>query len=92
MLRNALWYITNDHVFINATSNQTKKVTPIPKSFEGYVGYNKIKRKKVKTVSLFSDLLYLHALALYSLLFKSYVKSTGLWKQCQMGYEIWQIV
>ena len=89
-LTNALWYITNDRLSINEASKQAKEVTPIPKLFEGDVGYNKIKRKKVKAMPLSSDLLHLHAQALYSLLLKRYVKSTGSWKT--MGFETWQIV
>ena len=77
VLTNALWYITNDHLTINEASRQAKEVTRIPKLFEGYVGYNDIKRKKVKAMPLSSDLLHLHAQALYSLLLKPYVKSTG---------------
>ena len=41
-------YITNDHLTISETSKLAKEVTPIPKLFEGYVGHNEIKRKKVK--------------------------------------------
>ena len=48
VLTNALWYIINYHLTINKVSKQTKEVFPIPKLFEGYVGYNEIKRKKVR--------------------------------------------
>lgn len=51
-LTNALWYITNDHLTINEACKQAKEVTRIPKQFEVYVGYNKIKEKKVKTMQL----------------------------------------
>ena len=51
-------------------------MTPIPKEFEGYVGHNEIKRKKVKVLPLSSDLLHSHTQALCSLLLKPYVKST----------------
>ena len=48
VLTNALWYIINYHLTINKVSKQTKEVFPIPKLFQGYVGYNEIKRKKVR--------------------------------------------
>ena len=55
-------------------------MTPIPKLFEGYIGYNDINRKKVKAMSLSSDLIHSYAQTLYSLLLKPYMKSTGSWK------------
>ena len=84
-LTNALWYITNDHLTINEASKQAKKVTAIPKLFEGCVGYNDIKRKKVKDMPLCSALLHLHVQTLHFLLFKPYVKSTGSWKTISDG-------
>ena len=80
VLSTSVWYITNDHLTINETSKQAKEVTPIPKLFEGYIKYNKIKRKKVQTRPLSSDLLHSHTQALYFLLLKPYVKSIGSWK------------
>ena len=85
LLTNALWYITNDHLTINEASKQVKEVTPIPKLFEGCLGYNEIKRKKVMAMPLSSDLLHSHAQALYSLLLKPYAKSTGSWKTISDG-------
>ena len=70
VLTNALWYITNDHLTTNEASKQEKERTPIPKLFEGYVGYNEIERKKVNAIPLSSDLLHSHTQALYSLLLK----------------------
>ena len=66
VLTNALWYIINDHLTINEASKQAREGNPIPKLFEGYVGYNEIKRKKVKAMSLSADLLYSCAQTLYS--------------------------
>ena len=87
VLTNALWYITNDHLTINEVSKQAKEVTPIPKLFEGYVGYNEIKRKKLNDMPLSSDLLHSHAQALYTLLLKPYVKSTGSWETIPDGIQ-----
>ena len=64
VLTNALWYITNDHLTIHEASKQAKEVTSIPKLFGGYVGYNKIKRKKVKAMPLSSDY-YIYMLRQY---------------------------
>ena len=58
MLTNAIWCITNDHLTINEASKQAKEVAPIPKLFEDYVGYNNIKRQKVKAMLLSSELLH----------------------------------
>ena len=61
-------------------------MTQIPELFEDYIGYNKIKRKKVKAMlPLSSDLLHLHAQALYSLLMKPCVKPTRSWKTISDG-------
>ena len=84
-LTNALWYIANNHLTITEASKQAKEVIPVPNMSKGSAGYNEIKIKKVKAMSLFSDLLHLHAQALSSLLLKPYTKSTGSWKQCQIG-------
>ena len=87
VLTNAPWYIKNDHLTIIEASKQAKEVTPIPKLFEGYVGYNEIKKNKVKAMSLSTDLLQLHSQALYYLLLKPYRKSTGSWKTISAGIQ-----
>lgn len=60
-------------------------MTPIPKWFEGYVGYNEIKKKKIKAVPLSSDVLHSHDQVLYSMLLKPYVKLTRSWKEISDG-------
>ena len=87
VVTDALWYITNDHLTINEARRQKKEFTPIPKLFEGCVGYNEIKPKKVKAMSLSSDFLHAHAQVLYYLLFNPYVQSTGLRKTLSDGMQ-----
>ena len=48
VLTNAIWCITSYHLTINEARKQAKEVTPIPKLFEDYVGYNNIKRQESK--------------------------------------------
>ena len=81
----ALWYIRNDYLTINEVSKQAKEMTTIPRLFKGYVGYNEIKRDKVKAIPLLSDLIHSHVQALYFLLLKPYAKSTGSWKAISDG-------
>ena len=57
-LTNALWYIANNHLTITEASKQAKEVIPVPNLSKGSAGYNDI---TVKAMSLFSDLLHLHA-------------------------------
>ena len=57
----------------------------ITKLFGGHAGCNKIKRKKVKTRLLSSELLYSHAQPLHFLLLKPYVTPTGSWKTISAG-------
>ena len=49
---------------LNEASKQANEVILIPKLFQGYIGYNEIERKKIKTIPLSSDVLHLHAQAL----------------------------
>ena len=80
VLTNALWYITNDHLTINEARKHSSGLLTIPQMFEIYVGYNDIKRKKMKSLPLSADLLNSHAQALYGLLLKPYMKTSIAWK------------
>ena len=97
VLCNALWYITNQHDVINNAALRKKNVLPVPVPFETYTGYNDIKRKKMKCMSLSSTELDSHGQALYSLLLKPMIKSTTAWQSaaedikqladCKLGYR-----
>lgn len=65
MLCNALWYITNQHMTINDAACDREAVTPIPAVFDGYQGFNEVKRKKLKQMPLDAGCLKSHAETLY---------------------------
>ena len=70
VITNALWYITNDHLTVHEARKHSSGLRPIPEMFEKYVGYNDIKRKKMKALPLSADVLNSHSQALYGLLLK----------------------
>jgi hypothetical protein len=89
VLTNALWYLTNQHDVINAAALRKKNVMGVPPAFDKYVGYNDIKRKKVKELPLSAMQLHSHSQALYSLLLKPVVNSSASWKKA--GEDIKQL-
>ncbi|WAR14941.1 hypothetical protein MAR_005046, partial [Mya arenaria] len=68
VVTNALWYLTNHHTTINDAALRFKDVSSIPADFDGFQGYNEIKRKKLKSQPLQQIQLNSHAEAIFSLL------------------------
>ena len=80
VLCNALWYITNQQQVINDAAQRKRNVLPIPQAFAAYVGYNNLKRKKLKSQPMTATELNSHGQALFSLLLKPVVNSSSSWK------------
>ena len=72
---------------INDAASRKKDVTEIPPVFDKYQGYNDIKRKKIKSQPLCSNLLHSHSQALYSICNRPVMKSSPEWERMQQNIE-----
>jgi hypothetical protein len=44
-VRNAVWYLTNQHQVIEEASRKSSKVIPVPELFDKFQGYDDYKKK-----------------------------------------------